>query len=908
MLSCKTNNIMLRVVCGVLICGLLLSGAGIPSYAVTNPSDSALAPPLATKPPCEIVQKSDGSYDVVTNNGVTESWDRETARSVKAGETLGKSFRNRWAFVDVSYLIGQMLILTQQHNLQNPKDILIPLIKKHIRNRDGMAEILLEGYDIDGIEEVREGQVITGLSLPITRNGTPAYRLVYNLQDGETAIPTRDGISVYIKTENLAITPASRDEINIRLSQLQKIKDKKPDDVTEDDKQYLVGVAKHFNLYPEYLEKKTDKKEIWRYAIPLHILTSAELSALGISDVPIFTLSAVDEIGNGFFSHELAHTLDDLVALSYLFHQEDEKKLVQDSNVQKEIDRLENAFRDHYAEETLGWMLILAQWKGLGALNPKIILALINGLAKNLEEVVSTRADLVRYIEEHRNKIDESIVSEYFEEAKKADDECKLNLIRLKEIRRQILHSNENTLVAVNESVSEASQPYKGSKRFELQLQLASDTPYIYGNTVRVSYIWTNLIRNSMDAIFETRKADKERMGRVVIKTNTVIRDNKRFAEITVSDNGNGIPAEMLRNSRLFQKGETTKERGTGLGLYLIKQTVEELGGTIDVQSELGKGTTFTIRLPIALQELVANAEDTGIVSKPQVQNDGYKKDLTHNVASGQYQLELLKSDLAKTEARLAKMTDETPANRRESAINHIVWLKERIKSLENENITLQNRLDLLSGKVEEVSKVTTTPVAISPETERIHATNFQDTLTYIQAQPQTQPLIVALGTSWIKGYEKGRYLQYDALNPLIGSLRTYCESKGIPFIVDDDDKLLAHINAERAKQGKAGAKVVVLAGKDTVVSDEFATLRNDQEKAFVVGVDSQELTTDSYIRLMEMLTLALKLSAGLEVSLNNDHITITKDNERHLYIFLPHAEPMDYERLKVIYEVQKFA
>jgi signal transduction histidine kinase/ubiquinone/menaquinone biosynthesis C-methylase UbiE len=197
---------------------------------------------------------------------------------------------------------------------------------------------------------------------------------------------------------------------------------------------------------------------------------------------------------------------------------------------------------------------------------------------------------------------------------------------------------------------------------------------------------------------------------------------------------------------------------------------------------------------------------------------------------------------------------------------------------------------------------------SVAPETERIHATNLQDTIKYIQAQPQSQPLIVALGTSWIKGYEKGRYLQYDALNPLIGSIRTYCESKGIPFIVDVDDELLARINAERAKEGRAGAKVVVLAGENTVKSEEFAPLRNDEKNAVVVGVNNQELTTDSYIRLMEMLTLAMKLSAGLEISLDNAHITITKDNERHLYIFLPHAEPMDYERLKVIYEVQKFA
>lgn len=167
----------------------------------------ALAPPLATKPLCEIVRKPDGSFDVVTNTDVIKSWDRETVRSVRQGETLGKTFRNRWAFVDVGYLIGQMLILTQELKLQNPKDILIPLIKKHIRNRAGEAEMLLEGFGIDGIEEVREGEEIIGFSLPVTRNGTPTYKLIYNLQGGDTVIQIRDSRSVYVKVENTESLP-----------------------------------------------------------------------------------------------------------------------------------------------------------------------------------------------------------------------------------------------------------------------------------------------------------------------------------------------------------------------------------------------------------------------------------------------------------------------------------------------------------------------------------------------------------------------------------------------------------------------------------------------------------------------------------------------------------------------------
>ena len=83
------------------------------------------------------------------------------------------------------------------------------------------------------------------------------------------------------------------------------------------------------------------------------------------------------------------------------------------------------------------------------------------------------------------------------------------------------------------------------------------------------------------------------------------------------------------------------------------------------------------------------------------------------------------------------------------------------------------------------------------------------------------------------------KYWNKETINELITSTRNWCESKGIPFIVDDDDKLLARIDAERGKEGKAGAKIVILAGEDTVTSDDFAPLRDDEKSAFVVGVEA---------------------------------------------------------------------
>ena len=72
--------------------------------------------------------------------------------------------------------------------------------------------------------------------------------------------------------------------------------------------------------------------------------------------------------------------------------------------------------------------------------------------------------------------------------------------------------------------------------------------------------------------------------------------------EIAVSDTGVGIPAEALETIfEEFQqvKGEHQKQKGTGLGLPIAKGWTELLGGTIRVESEVGKGSIFTITIPV---------------------------------------------------------------------------------------------------------------------------------------------------------------------------------------------------------------------------------------------------------------------------------------------------------------------
>ncbi len=67
--------------------------------------------------------------------------------------------------------------------------------------------------------------------------------------------------------------------------------------------------------------------------------------------------------------------------------------------------------------------------------------------------------------------------------------------------------------------------------------------------------------------------------------------------QVCIQDNGEGIPAENL--ARLFEPFFTTKPHGTGLGLVITRRILQEHGGTISVESELKKGTTFTLTLPL---------------------------------------------------------------------------------------------------------------------------------------------------------------------------------------------------------------------------------------------------------------------------------------------------------------------
>jgi two-component system, NtrC family, sensor kinase len=111
------------------------------------------------------------------------------------------------------------------------------------------------------------------------------------------------------------------------------------------------------------------------------------------------------------------------------------------------------------------------------------------------------------------------------------------------------------------------------------------DVPAVMGDSGELRQVLLNLVLNALQA--------SERGGEVRIVSGT---DPDGWAVVRVSDDGRGIaPGD---EERLFAPFFTTKNDGTGLGLYVSRGIVQEHGGTIAVASREGHGTTFTVRLP----------------------------------------------------------------------------------------------------------------------------------------------------------------------------------------------------------------------------------------------------------------------------------------------------------------------
>lgn len=121
--------------------------------------------------------------------------------------------------------------------------------------------------------------------------------------------------------------------------------------------------------------------------------------------------------------------------------------------------------------------------------------------------------------------------------------------------------------------------------KFRLKKDFAKHFPPLLMQRGHLSEILVNLLQNAREALGDA--------GNLVV-TADCGRDHA--IEISVADDGPGIPPDKLAG--VFEAYFTTKERGTGLGLSIVKHNVELYGGTVSVESKLGKGAKFTVIFP----------------------------------------------------------------------------------------------------------------------------------------------------------------------------------------------------------------------------------------------------------------------------------------------------------------------
>ncbi len=163
-------------------------------------------------------------------------------------------------------------------------------------------------------------------------------------------------------------------------------------------------------------------------------------------------------------------------------------------------------------------------------------------------------------------------------------------------------HSGEKVQANITETVETVLTIYHNQiKRNTVLVRNYEDVPLVYCFPDELNQVWTNLVHNALQAMnYEGTlsvgvKPDKEK--------NAIL--------VSIGDTGKGIPEEI--REKIFQPFFTTKAagEGSGLGLDIVKKIVEKHGGEIWLASEVGKGTTFFVSVPMVLEKPVAPAVPT---------------------------------------------------------------------------------------------------------------------------------------------------------------------------------------------------------------------------------------------------------------------------------------------------------
>ena len=140
-------------------------------------------------------------------------------------------------------------------------------------------------------------------------------------------------------------------------------------------------------------------------------------------------------------------------------------------------------------------------------------------------------------------------------------------------------------------------RPEANRLRLRVLRHYARNVPGVHTDSQLLEQIFVNLLKNAMDAIEE--RSPEQAIIELSVSLLEDPGDASMSVAATVKDNGIGIPDENL--SQVFDLFYTSKPagKGTGLGLSIVHNILKKLGGEIRVESEYGKGSSFTVVLPL---------------------------------------------------------------------------------------------------------------------------------------------------------------------------------------------------------------------------------------------------------------------------------------------------------------------
>jgi signal transduction histidine kinase len=214
----------------------------------------------------------------------------------------------------------------------------------------------------------------------------------------------------------------------------------------------------------------------------------------------------------------------------------------------------------------------------------------VYSVSHNLRAPLMSVLGLINLVQIENKKSDEAL-NNYFgmmqHSIHKLDDTLKEILDYSRNARSELNIDQVDLRRMIDESF-ERLMYLEGSEDIDKNIEVEQDAP-LYSDPYRLSVIINNLVSNAI----KYRDPNKQR-NEIHIRAKI----NTAALELTFRDNGIGISEEF--KPKIFDMffRATERSEGAGLGLYIVKETIEKLMGTIEVESKMGEGTSFKIRVP----------------------------------------------------------------------------------------------------------------------------------------------------------------------------------------------------------------------------------------------------------------------------------------------------------------------